>query len=305
MLKLRLRNQAPGAGLGEFWLVEPRLVIGCAKECQLALLDQGLNKQHAVIEIKGETLRLRALGQGIAVNGHPINEGEICALNISDKLDVMAVSMDVVDPKLERRKAAPSMQAEPQTNDNEQWALKANHAALSDRVYKLGDLVVVGRSSECDIVLAAAHLSRQHARLFIDQGALYVKDLGSSNGTFLNGVRVDEARVRRGDELAFDSLSFGVLGPSETIDRTIIRSAVNPTVARSLSSGQNQEAPQAGVPESTVADPARQGSNQAKLSSSEEVSEASEGGVNWLLIVAGLIVVGAGVGLAKFAGLIA
>lgn len=304
MLKLRLRNQAPGAGLGEFWLVEPRLVIGCAKECQLSVPDQGLNKQHAVIEIKGETLRLRALGQGIAVNGHPINEGEICALNISDKLDVMAISMDVVDPKLERRKASPSSQADPQTNDNEQWALKANHAALSDRVYKLSELVVVGRSSECDIVLAAAHLSRQHARLYIDQGALYVKDLGSSNGTFLNGVRVDEARVRRGDELAFDSLSFGVLGPSETIDRTIIRSAVNPTVARSMPSEQSSGAQQAASAEATAADPSRQGANHSKRNSPDEAPQASDGGINWLLIIAGLVVVGAGAGLAKFAGLI-
>src|SRR5690606_311324 len=65
-------------------------------------------------------------------------------------------------------------------------------------------------------------------------GLLYVRDLGSANGTFLNGERVNEARVRRGDELRFDTLSFGVIGPpSEDLDKTSIRplSAVKVPVA--------------------------------------------------------------------------
>lgn len=50
-----------------------------------------------------------------------------------------------------------------------------------------------------------ARLSRRHARIFTEHGAVYVADLGSKNGTTLNGVAVRQApaRVRAGDELCF------------------------------------------------------------------------------------------------------
>jgi pSer/pThr/pTyr-binding forkhead associated (FHA) protein len=83
--------------------------------------------------------------------------------------------------------------------------------------------MVVGRSNECDITLSTAHLSRRHAKLFVDNGLLYVKDLESSNGTYLNGKRITEARVMRGDELRFDALSFGIIGPTDDIDKTTLR----------------------------------------------------------------------------------
>src|ERR1700758_3468001 len=50
-----------------------------------------------------------------------------------------------------------------------------------------------------------AGLSRRHARVFVEHGAIYVADLGSKNGTTVNGVAVRQApaRVRAGDELCF------------------------------------------------------------------------------------------------------
>ncbi len=298
MLKMRLRNQSQSSGLHEVWLVEPRLVIGTAKECQLVLRDEGLKKQHAVVGISGESLRLRALGAQIELNGRPINEGDTCELHTGDKLSIASAVMDIVDPKLERREvnqAKLGAQAS-QNNRKQEWALKANHQALSDKVYTLSEQTVVGRSSECDIVLAAAHLSRQHARLFIDQGALYVRDLGSSNGTFLNGVRVEEARVRRGDELAFDSLSFGVLGPAEAVDKTLLRAPVNPTIARP-SRANKAAAPEAGAttPELQRARP-KPDSNQGQ--NNEEKQESGSSTFKVLIITA--VMVAAALALAKF-----
>lgn len=296
MLKLRLRNQSQSSGLHEVWLVEPRLVIGTARECQLVLRDDGLKKQHAVVDITGESLRLRALGPLIEINGRPINEGEVCELNTGDKLSIASVVMDVVDPKLERREQNPAAAVVAQQGSSKQeWALKANHSALSDRVYKLGEQTVVGRSSECDIVLAAAHLSRQHARLFIDQGALYVRDLGSSNGTFLNGVRVEEARVRRGDELAFDSLSFGVLGPAETVDKTLLRAPVNPTIARPVRAKPAEQANAATVPDLQKGRPQLH-SGPAQTENEEEKQSSSS--LTFLAIAA--VLVTAVLVLAKF-----
>lgn len=66
--------------------------------------------------------------------------------------------------------------------------------------------VVVGRGETCDVVLTDVKVSRQHARLSVANGTVTVTDLGSSNGTFVDGVRVEgsmgvphRAEIRMGD----------------------------------------------------------------------------------------------------------
>lgn len=60
----------------------------------------------------------------------------------------------------------------------------------------------VGRDKAADLVLRDPEVSRRHARFESHQGVVYVDDLASSNGTFLNGRRVNEAiEVRDGDEV--------------------------------------------------------------------------------------------------------
>jgi FHA domain/Domain of unknown function (DUF1707) len=70
-----------------------------------------------------------------------------------------------------------------------------------------GDLVhaqlTIGRSSSCQLVLSDDTVSRRHAELFLDGGRWILRDLGSSNGTWVNGRRVVEAEVRTGDVVHF------------------------------------------------------------------------------------------------------
>ena len=61
--------------------------------------------------------------------------------------------------------------------------------------------LTIGRSSACELVLADDTVSRRHAELFLDGGRWILRDLGSSNGTWVNGRRVVEAEVRPGDEV--------------------------------------------------------------------------------------------------------
>jgi serine/threonine protein kinase len=61
--------------------------------------------------------------------------------------------------------------------------------------------VVIGRSTECDVALFDQRASRRHCSISFDAGGGHVKDLGSSNGTFLNGAPVRMAALSNGDVL--------------------------------------------------------------------------------------------------------
>jgi hypothetical protein len=64
-----------------------------------------------------------------------------------------------------------------------------------------GASLVIGRSAACDLVLADARASRRHARLAVRDGHLVLTDLGSTNGTRVNGRSVQELAVGEGDEI--------------------------------------------------------------------------------------------------------
>ncbi len=68
--------------------------------------------------------------------------------------------------------------------------------ALPDLV---GAHLLIGRSSACQIVLGDDTVSRRHAELRFEDGRWLLRDLGSSNGTYVNGRFVAEAEVRAGD----------------------------------------------------------------------------------------------------------
>jgi hypothetical protein len=66
----------------------------------------------------------------------------------------------------------------------------------------------VGRASGNDLVISAAEVSREHALLRRDGTTLEVRDLGSRNGTWVNGVRISTHRARSGDEIAFGTVRY-------------------------------------------------------------------------------------------------
>jgi len=70
------------------------------------------------------------------------------------------------------------------------------------------DPVVVGRLPECGLVVADQNVSRRHAEFRIVNDAVVVTDLGSTNGTRVNGVRVREQQLASGDEVTVGSTTL-------------------------------------------------------------------------------------------------
>ena len=77
------------------------------------------------------------------------------------------------------------------------------------------DIVVVGRKRGlCDLVIDKTSISKLHSMLVKTDGLLFVRDLGSTNGTKVNGQRVVRGALLPGDQLSFASIHFKViLGP--------------------------------------------------------------------------------------------
>jgi hypothetical protein len=65
--------------------------------------------------------------------------------------------------------------------------------------------LVIGRSRDCDIQLADANVSRRHAELRQEGASYWIVDLGSTNGTEVNGKRVKRAKLRDGDRITLGS----------------------------------------------------------------------------------------------------
>ncbi|AOS97785.1 Oxoglutarate dehydrogenase inhibitor [Microbulbifer aggregans] len=210
------------------WLVAPKVTIGRASNCDLTIADESVAKLQVEILVEDDSLVLRNLAEHgvVTVNGQQVERS--CPLKLNDKVTIGSRTLGVVDPKVTRLKAASSAASVA-------WALRANHPAIAGKVFPVRETTVVGRSDECDITFSLSHLSRRHARLEVRDGLLFVTDLGSANGTYLNNKRVVETRVRRGDELRFDTLSFSVVGPADDLDKTTVRPAITipPEVVRS------------------------------------------------------------------------
>lgn len=79
------------------------------------------------------------------------------------------------------------------------------------------DVIVVGRKPGlCDLIVERPSVSKLHCVLVKTDGLLFVRDLGSTNGTKVNGQRVTRGALLPGDELAFASVRFRVhLGPDQ------------------------------------------------------------------------------------------
>jgi len=71
-------------------------------------------------------------------------------------------------------------------------------------------ITVIGRAEDCDLELPLAGISRHHCRIRLGGGKIRLKDLSSSNGTYVNGDRTDEADLSAGDMLAVGPVCFTV-----------------------------------------------------------------------------------------------
>jgi pSer/pThr/pTyr-binding forkhead associated (FHA) protein len=79
--------------------------------------------------------------------------------------------------------------------------------------------IVMGRDATADVIVTSAGVSRRHARVILHEGYYYVEDMGSSNGTYLNGVPVNQPTLlNSGDEIGLgQSVSLTFSPPTNAV----------------------------------------------------------------------------------------
>lgn len=122
------------------------------------------------------------------------------------------------------------------TADADSWRLNAVTEALGDLTLTVTDSLSIGRGSDNDVVLGSKAVSRNHAVLSVLDTELYVKDLDSSNGTFVNNKRIEAnktVQLNADDKLGFASFEFQVMAlAAEDIESSAIDSATKEPKAK-------------------------------------------------------------------------
>jgi uncharacterized protein DUF4388/FHA domain-containing protein len=114
--------------------------------------------------------------------------------------------------------------------------------------------IIIGRSSDLDMVLVEDMVSRKHAKITTDDTVVTIQDLGSTNGTFVNGEKVRKAELKDGDRILIGTsiikmvfvegdATSNAINVSETEARSKMAVAANKRTAPKSMSGSIEEIP--------------------------------------------------------------
>jgi ABC transport system ATP-binding/permease protein len=102
------------------------------------------------------------------------------------------------------------------------WMLRTDDGAEAPFSFRIlpGNIKTIGRATRADFVVDAALVSRLHCRLTAGATELEVIDLDSTNGTYVNGARVERATLKTGDRLGVGRVELAV---SRAADEPAVR----------------------------------------------------------------------------------
>jgi len=194
----------------QFRLEGARSSIGRAEENPVGLFgDSAVQARHAVIERSGNDYVVKglAIADGTFVNGERI---ESATLRDGDRIRIgtyeLSFHLRGVKPT-SRIEGAPSRVIAAPTPSAAGGAMLVDATGRSFPIAS-GRGTRIGRATDNDIVLGDSSVSRHHAAIESSNGSFRMRDLGSQNGTFVRGERVNESPLRNGDAVRVGDASF-------------------------------------------------------------------------------------------------
>lgn len=194
--------------------------IGSDPESEVRLF--GAQPLRGQINVTAQGVMLQVPdGSPVSVNGRTVDG--LIALRPGDRIgfDDIEARLATLDAPAPQAGSAPA----PEGRDDPgattvravlpRYVLRGVAGRVFGRNLPLSGTVTVGRAPECSLALDETGLSRMHARLLPTDDGVYVEDLGSTNGTYINGKRVLSGQAQIGDEIGFDTLRFRLLSPGQ------------------------------------------------------------------------------------------
>ncbi len=193
----RLRVTSP-AGERVYVLDQAEYSIGRSPDNDICIPVATVSGEHARLVREGSTYRFVQLGRtnptllaGTPVSEHLLRPGD--RLEIASGADAVTLvygEAPTARPTLagsQTLTGAPIKPGDTQTTDVERLALSGQ------------SFIGIGRAENSDLVLPSLHVSRKHARIDVRDGQATLSDTGSSNGTFVNGIRSSSRTLVIGD----------------------------------------------------------------------------------------------------------
>jgi pSer/pThr/pTyr-binding forkhead associated (FHA) protein len=150
-------------------------------------------------------------------------------------------------------------------------------AAASAKRIEINGTLTAGRNPDCDLVLSQGHPSRRHAEVSLEEGRVWVKDLGSANGTFVNDRQItDRTALNAGDRVRFDAeeFIFESSAPPAADNATVVRAPDAAAPAHQTVIAQNRPR----TPGSWADPDARGGGQGTRLFDPAELEKIRAGG---------------------------
>ena len=192
MFKLQLKDNTDHYVM----LTSGLVTLGRDPTNHFVISAEGVSDFHAEVVREGDNVTIVDLLSG---SGTYVNEKRISGrhkLAVWDVIRLGNVELELNDP------SAPKPVL---------WSLQ--ELSRDEQRFDIGSVTVIGRDPACDICLQNDLLSRRHVELRIAGSHMRVRDLGSANGTYLNGRMVTDADAHHGDELRIDPHTFLIMGP--------------------------------------------------------------------------------------------
>lgn len=208
----------------QFPLPEGSSSIGSALDADIPIGRGGIEPLHCELLAGAHGVRLRVIpGARVLVNDRPVDG--VIALRGNDVLRLADVKVRLVDAVEDAPRASASQRVDERSDINAtmvrpalpKFALRAVSGALFGRSFPLQSILSIGRADDAGLRIPLDSISRQHARLTPAGNEVLVEDLGSANGTWVNGKRITRASAAHGDEISFDKERFQLLVPGQPV----------------------------------------------------------------------------------------
>ena len=211
MLKIRFKDgsQEPVA------LEAPGKTIGQGGVNDIVIDRKGVNGFHADLKVEGDSVTLTDVNTkiGTMLNGDLI-EGPTL-VRAGDTIAIGGVELEVFEEQVATESKTLVLSGTALLDiGTGGWSIVADSGPEKGQVIAVKEKILIGRALECDISILEPGLSRRHAELDLIGDELTLKDLGSSNGTYVNADKIAEVVLKDGDVLRFFKVRFVVSAPS-------------------------------------------------------------------------------------------